>query len=51
MTPLQTWSVFAVAAGFLLGILFDATGNLVAPVTAHATINGVNLYLLSKRYA
>jgi len=41
------WSVFAVAAGFLLGWLFDTTGNLVAPVVAHATINAVNLWLLS----
>ena len=27
----------------LLGWLFDATGNLLAPVVAHAGINGVNL--------
>lgn len=47
---LLPWSAFAVAAGFLLGMLFDATGNLVAPVTAHAIINAVNLHLLSTRY-
>jgi hypothetical protein len=47
---LLPWSVFAVAAGFLLGMLFESTGNLVAPVTAHATINAVNLHLLSTRY-
>jgi len=47
---LLPWPAFAVAAGFLLGILFEVTGNLVAPITAHATINAVNLYLLSTRY-
>lgn len=45
------WTAFAVAAGFLLGWLFDATGNLVAPIVAHATINAVNLWLLSRRHA
>jgi membrane protease YdiL (CAAX protease family) len=47
---LWPWTVFSVAAGFLLGGLFDATGNLVAPVTTHALINAVNLRLLSVRY-
>ncbi|MBW2314660.1 MAG: CPBP family intramembrane metalloprotease [Deltaproteobacteria bacterium] len=42
----RLWTLFSVAAGFLLGFLFDATGNLVAPVVAHAAINGVNLTLL-----
>lgn len=45
------WTAFAVAAGFLLGWLFDTTGNLVAPVVAHTTINAVNLWLLSNRHA
>ncbi len=35
----------------LLGWLFDTTGNLVAPVVAHTTINAVNLWLLSNRHA
>jgi membrane protease YdiL (CAAX protease family) len=43
------WTVFAIAAGFLFGWLFDATGNLVAPIVAHAGINAVNLWLLSNR--
>jgi membrane protease YdiL (CAAX protease family) len=47
---LLPWSAFAVAAGFLLGALFEITGNLVAPVTAHVTINAINLHLLSTRY-
>jgi membrane protease YdiL (CAAX protease family) len=48
---LAPWAVFALAAGLLLGILFESTGNLVAPAAAHALINGVNLRLLSVRYA
>jgi len=43
------WTLFAVAAGFLLGWLFDATGSLVAPIVAHACINGVNLRHLTRR--
>jgi membrane protease YdiL (CAAX protease family) len=48
---LAPWALFAFAAGLLLGILFESTGNLVAPVVAHASINAVNLWLLSERYA
>jgi membrane protease YdiL (CAAX protease family) len=40
-----------VTAGFLLGGLYAATGNLVAPVVAHFTINAVNLYKLSRDFA
>ena len=45
------WTGFAVAAGFLLGWLFDATGNLLAPVAAHALINAVNLRFISSHYS
>ena len=48
---LLPWTVFSIAAGFLLGALFEATGNLVAPIVAHAGINAVNLRFLSVRYA
>jgi len=48
---LAPWALFALAAGLLLGILFESTGNLVAPAVAHASINAVNLRLLSERYA
>lgn len=47
---LVAWSVFALAAGLLLGALYDATGNLVAPVVAHAVVNAVNLRRLSREY-
>ena len=48
---LLPWTLMSIAAGFLLGWLFDATGNLVAPVVAHAGINAVNLRFVSQRYA
>ena len=47
---LWPWTGFSVLAGLLLGGLFDATGNLIAPTVAHALINAVNLRLLSTRY-
>jgi hypothetical protein len=48
---LLPWSAFSVVAGFLLGALFEGTGNLVAPIVAHVGINAVNLRLLVKRYS
>ncbi len=42
----RLWTVFSLAAGFLLGFLFEATGNLIAPMVTHALVNGVNLTLL-----
>ena len=45
---LLPWSVFALAAGLLLGGLYEATGNLVAPVVTHVVINAVNLRRLSR---
>lgn len=47
---LLPWCVFSFAAGLLLGGLYDATGNLVAPVVAHFAINAVNLGRLSREY-
>lgn len=48
---LLPWTAFSIAAGLGFGVLFDATGNLLAPITAHALINAVNLRFLSVRYA
>jgi len=45
---LWPWTGFALVAGGLLGALFAATGNLVAPIAAHAAINAVNLRLLTR---
>ena len=47
---LLPWTGFSIAAGFGLGLLFEATGNLIAPVVAHVTINAVNLDLLVREY-
>jgi membrane protease YdiL (CAAX protease family) len=47
---LLPWTGFSVVAGFLLGGLFEGTGNLLAPIVAHVGINGVNLTLLVRRY-
>jgi membrane protease YdiL (CAAX protease family) len=47
---LLPWTAFTVAAGFLLGLLFDRTGNLIAPIVAHFIINAVNLRFLAVRY-
>jgi hypothetical protein len=48
---LLPWSLSALAAGFGLGLLFEATGNLVAPVVAHVLLNGANLRWLAARGA
>lgn len=47
---LLLWSAFALVAGLLLGALFDATGNLLAPIVAHVVVNGVNLNRLVREY-
>jgi len=48
---LLPWTGFALAAGLVLGALFESTGNLVAPIVAHVGINAVNLRRLAVRYA
>jgi len=49
--PLALWSLFAAAAGLLFGLLFERTGNLVAPVVAHVAVNALNLRWLVRRHA
>lgn len=46
---LALWSVYAVAMGFAFGWLFEATGHLAAPITAHVLVNAVNLPRLARR--
>ena len=48
---LWPWTLCSFAAGLALGLLFTWTGNLVAPIAAHALINAVNLRVLAVRYA
>ena len=43
------WTVFALAAGLVLGLLFEWGGSLAAPIAAHFTINAINLTLLARR--
>jgi len=44
------WSVFSLGAGLLLGGLYEATGSLLAPITTHVVVNGVNLNRLVREY-
>lgn len=44
------WTGFALCAGFVFGALYDATGNLLAPVVAHAVVNGINLPMLVSQH-
>ena len=37
------WTAFAVAMGFFLGFLYEATGSLVAPAAVHVCVNLVSL--------
>ena len=48
---LMPWTAMAVAAGLVLGALFEWTGNVLAPIAAHFTVNAINLRQLSRRYA
>ncbi len=42
------WTVFALAIGFAFGQMFESTGNLLAPIGAHFTINLLNLYAITR---
>lgn len=42
------WPAQAIVMGFALGGLFWLTGNLVAPILAHFTINYQNLHFINK---
>ena len=39
------WTAWAILAGVVFGILFQATGGLLAPVTAHAAHNAATLLI------
>ncbi len=39
------WTAWAVLAGFLFGFLYEATGGLLAPVSAHILHNAVTLVM------
>lgn len=46
---LLPWTLFATAAGFLFGALFERGGGLLAPTAAHVLVNAVNLVRLTRR--
>jgi uncharacterized protein len=39
------WTLWAVAAGFLFGVLYEVSGGLLAPILAHAAHNAATLLL------
>ncbi|TPW09106.1 MAG: hypothetical protein FD129_2309, partial [bacterium] len=45
---LRPWTIFAFVVGAGLGVLYDTTGGLLAPVLAHFLINAVNLAWLGQ---
>lgn len=49
--PFLLWTAFALVAGAAFGALALHRGNLLAPVTAHVTVNAVNLVRLTRREA
>jgi uncharacterized protein len=44
----RLWTLFAFAAGALLGGLMAWRGNLLGPIVGHALVNGVNLRRLAR---
>lgn len=44
----RIWTVFAAVAGLTLAALMAWRGNLLAPVTTHVLVNGINLERLSR---
>ena len=46
---LVPWSLMAILMGFVLGLLFEKTGNLTAPILCHFTINFLNILILNKK--
>jgi membrane protease YdiL (CAAX protease family) len=41
------WTLMALGAGLIFGLMFIVTGDLVAPALAHATVNFLNLRFLA----
>ncbi len=47
---LLLWTPFALAAGFLFGVLFEVLGSIVAPAAAHVLVNAINLRALARSH-
>ena len=41
----MVWTLWAIAAGFLFGVLYEVSGGLLAPILAHAAHNAATLLL------
>ena len=46
---LRPWPFFALAIGFLFAWLAQVSESIIPPMVTHATINGLNLYLIGQR--
>lgn len=44
------WTIMAVAFGFVFGGMYLYTGDLLAPIVAHFTINFFNIMAISQKY-
>ncbi|MEZ4265068.1 MAG: type II CAAX endopeptidase family protein [Myxococcota bacterium] len=51
MRRFRGWVVFAILAGLLFGALAQFTGDLLAPILCHFTVNYFNLHHLARRPA
>ena len=40
------WTVFAVVVGFILGALYELTGDLAGPIVDHVCINALNMHAI-----
>jgi membrane protease YdiL (CAAX protease family) len=48
---LLLYPLFATGAGLVLGFLRQGSGSVAPPMIAHALVNGINLWVLSRRRA
>lgn len=46
---LLAWPFFALAIGFVLGWLMQVSNSLIPPIVTHATINGLNLFVIGEK--
>ena len=44
----MVWTLWAIAAGFLFGVLYEVSGGLLAPILAHAAHNAATLLLWNR---
>ncbi|RME02744.1 MAG: CPBP family intramembrane metalloprotease [Planctomycetota bacterium] len=45
-----SWTIFAIAMGFLLGYMYEFSQNILAPISTHFWVNFLNMYFLSTKY-